>query len=187
MRLIDDAMRDLWRAACAKLAYGTLMLACAAAAAVSASMPRAGSAEAAAAAREEWPRAWDGRALRPLAPADVDLRFAARFPGALARLTDGERQFVMRRVAEPTRMLHPAADCYRASGYRIDAIRVERDADARDWRCFEALRDGTRVRVCERITDAAGRDFTDTSGWFWAALLGRSQGPWLAVTTAQAL
>ena len=82
----------------------------------------------------------------------------------------------MRHVAEPTRMLHPAADCYRASGYRIDAIRLERDAQSRDWRCFEALRDGLQVRVCERITDGAGRGYTDTSAWFWAALTGRSHG-----------
>lgn len=187
MRLIDDAMRELWRGACAKLLYGGLLLACAGAAAVAASISQERPQERWQAWPHEWPREWDGRALRPLAPADVDLRFAARFPGRMARLADGERQIVMRHVAEPTRMLHPAADCYRASGYRIEAIRVERDADARDWRCFEALRDGAHVRVCERITDAAGRDFTDTSGWFWAALLGRSQGPWLAVTTAQPL
>jgi hypothetical protein len=83
-------------------------------------------------------------------------------------------------------MLHPAADCYRASGYRIESIRVERDAQARHWRCFAALRDGAGLRVCERITDGSGRDFTDTSAWFWAALTGHSRGPWLAVTTAQA-
>jgi hypothetical protein len=41
--------------------------------------------------------------------------------------------------------------------------------------------------VCERIVDAKGEAFTDTSHWYWASLLGRSAGPWQAVTTAQAL
>jgi hypothetical protein len=176
---MTDAIR---RAAACKLAYAALLLACALLALLHAPAPQA----AAQRAHVEWPARWDGRALRPLALGDVERRFAARFPGALARLTDGERQFVMRRVDEPTRMLHPAADCYRASGWRIDTARLERDADDRRWRCFDARRDGTPLRVCERIVDASGAAFTDTSAWFWAALGGRSKGPWFAVTVAEA-
>jgi len=51
-------------------------------------------------------------------------------------------------------------------------------------RCFNAARDGRQLRVCERIVDAAGVSFTDTSAWYWNAALGRSRGPWLAVTRA---
>ena len=183
MRLIDDAMRDLRRAADCKLGYALLLSACALGALRAPDAAGHGALPAAV----EWPSRWDGRALRPLAPGEVEQRFAARFPGALARLTDGERQFVMRHVAGPTRLLHPAADCYQASGFRIEAIRLERDTSDRRWRCFDALRDGTRIRVCERIADSGGGAFTDTSDWFWAALSGRSRGPWLAVTTAQVL
>jgi len=43
------------------------------------------------------------------------------------------------------------------------------------------------VRVCERIEDARGLAFTDASAWFWAAQLGRSTGPWRAVTVATPL
>ncbi len=83
-------------------------------------------------------------------------------------------------------MLHPAADCYRALGYRIAQARLERDAQARLWRCFEAQKSrGQTLRVCERIVGADGLAFTDTSAWYWAAASGRSQGPWEAVTVAQ--
>lgn len=135
----------------------------------------------------EWPRSWHGRALRPLALAQVEQRFAASFPGRVVRLTDGANVLVIRDVNVPTRMLHPAADCYRGLGYRIDGAQLERDADAKLWRCFEAERAGRRLRVCERIVDANGGAYTDASSWFWAARLGRSIGPWQAITIASSL
>jgi exosortase/archaeosortase family protein len=138
-------------------------------------------------AATEWPREWKGRALRPLALDDVEARFASHFPGRIERLTDEESVLVWREVRSPTRMLHPAADCYRGLGYRIADARLERDAEARLWRCFVAERDGRRVRVCERIEDARGASFTDASSWFWAAQLGRSTGPWHAITVATPL
>lgn len=138
-------------------------------------------------ASPEWPHAWEGRALRPLALSTVEMRFASRFPGHIARLTDGEQVLVLREVREPTRMLHPAADCYRGLGYTIAQAGLERDAHARMWRCFVAEREGQRLRVCERIVDARGEAFIDASSWFWAATLGQSTGPWRAITTARAL
>lgn len=136
----------------------------------------------------EWPARWDGMPLRPQALGPVEARFARHFPGAIARLTDGRRVFVMRQVLSPSRMLHPAADCYRGLGYRVEQARLERDAQDRLWRCFQARRHGTApLRVCERIVDPAGRVFTDTSDWYWAATAGRSAGPWLAVTVAEVL
>lgn len=136
----------------------------------------------------EWPQQWDGARLRPLALSAVEQRFARHFPGALARLTDGRQVLVLRHVTEPTRMLHPAADCYRAAGYRISEIRLQDDAQDRRWRCFVATgADGTSLQVCERITDAQGQAFTDTSAWYWAALRGQSTGPWQAVTRAAPL
>ena len=136
---------------------------------------------------DETPQEWQGRALRPLALSPVEQRFAANFPGRIARLTDGEQLLVLRDVSTPTRMLHPATDCYRGLGYRIEQTRLERDAEARLWRCFIAERGGAKTRVCERIVDAKGASFTDTSSWYWAAQLGRSSGPWLAITTARPL
>ena len=135
----------------------------------------------------EWPREWNGRALRPLALGSVEARFAAQFPGRIERLTDDESVLVWREVRSPTRMLHPATDCYRGLGYRIVDARLERDPQARLWRCFVAERDGRRLRVCERIEDARGLAFTDASSWFWAAQLGHSTGPWQAITVATPL
>ncbi len=141
----------------------------------------------------EWPRELEGRALRPLALSAVEQRFAERFPGAIARFTDGERTVVLRRIAAPTRMLHPATDCYRGLGYRIVSSGLEREVESPAraipavWRCFIAEKNGLRVRVCETILDPRGGSFSDTSAWYWAAVTGRSQGPWEAVTKARIL
>jgi hypothetical protein len=134
----------------------------------------------------EWPLDWRGHTLRPLAMSAVEQRFAAQFPGRIARfaVADGS-ELVLRDVDRATRMLHPAADCWRGIGWRVEATRLEHDDDALLWRCFDAVKDGQRVRVCERIVDAAGRSFTDTSAWFWAASLQQSQGPWQAITRVE--
>jgi len=152
----------------------------------------------------EWPTTWEGRPLRPLAAGPVEQRFARQFPGEIVRMSvarppeearsageaegrpvfDGQRVLVLRHATAPTRMLHPAEDCYRGLGYRIADTRLEQDAQQRLWRCFIARRaGGAPLRVCERTTDAQGQAFTDTSAWYWAAVAGRSTGPWLAVTT----
>jgi len=137
---------------------------------------------------QEWPSQWNGSALRPLALSPVEQRFAQQFPGAIARLTDGRQTLVLRRVDVPTRMLHPATDCYRAVGYRIEQARLVRDDAQMLWRCFVAARDGEpQLKVCERIVDARGGTFTDSSAWYWAAVSGQSSGPWQAMTVAQPL
>ena len=138
-------------------------------------------------AAREFPTHWQGRTLRPLALSEIEKRFARQFPGTLSRLTDGHQALVLRHVDKPTRMLHPATDCYQGLGYRIAAQQLERDPQGRLWRCFEAYLDGQALRVCERITDAAGQGFTDTSAWYWAAIMGQSTGPWQAITVATPL
>lgn len=148
---------------------------------------RAASVPAAPAAHAEWPTEWRGQALQPLAMSAVEQRFALRFPGRIGRFATADGELVLRDVTRPTRMLHPADDCWRGLGWRLQATRLEHDADEALWRCFEATREGERVRVCERIVDAQGAAFTDSSAWFWAAVLGRSRGPWRAVTRVQAL
>jgi hypothetical protein len=135
----------------------------------------------------ELPAQWQGHTLRPLALSEVEQRFARQFPGTLARMTDGRQVLVLRAVHRPTRMLHPADDCYRGLGYGIARQQLQLDAERRLWRCFEAARAGQRMHVCERIVDAQGAGFTDTSAWYWAALLGQSQGPWQAITIARPL
>jgi hypothetical protein len=135
----------------------------------------------------ELPQQWQGAPLRVLALSEVEQRFAQRFPGQIARMTDGQQVLVLRAVDQPTRMLHPAADCYRGLGYRISAQQLWHDEQQALWRCFVAERGGQRLRVCERIVDTQGQAYTDTSAWFWAAQMGQTQGPWKAITVAQTL
>jgi hypothetical protein len=143
---------------------------------------------AAPAPREEWPVEWRGQPLQPLALSAVEQRFSAQFPGRIARFALADQsELVLREVTRPTRMLHPAADCWRGIGWQVQPARLVQDVEASLWRCFEAERQGQRVRVCERIVDAQGQAFTDTSAWFWAASLGHSHGPWQAVTHVEGL
>ncbi len=135
----------------------------------------------------ELPGQWRGAPLRPLALSEVELRFAAHFPGTVSRMTDGRQVLVLRTVNQPTRMLHPATDCYRGLGYRIRNEQLEVQADHARWRCFVAQRGARQVRVCEQIEDAQGQGFTDASAWYWAALAGQSRGPWKATTVATVL
>ncbi len=163
--------------------FGAAMLACALVGAFSGTRE---AAPAPIAQADELPLHWQGAPVRPLALSAVEQRFAERFPGRIARLTDGRRIVVLRDVAAPTRMLHPAADCYRALGYRIEGEHL-RALDGGLQRCFVARKDGLALRVCEQIEDARGQRFADTSAWYWAATMGRSSGPWRAVTVTQAL
>lgn len=133
----------------------------------------------------EWPQEWQGTPLRPLALSAVEKRFAQDFPGSIARLTDGKRVFIMRHATQPTRMLHPAADCYRGLGYQIQNEQLQTYPDGRLWRCFIASRHGQNLQVCEHIEDMHGRSYTDASAWYWSALLNPSEGPWTAITIAQ--
>jgi exosortase len=136
----------------------------------------------------EWPTHFRGRPLTQLAPAPLDARFAHRFPGAIARFSDGTQTLIVRRVDQPTRTLHPATDCFRAAGYSTTVSSAQLDETGEHWRCFVAARNGARVRVCERIV--AGRfgaheGYTDVSAWYWSALA--STGPWWAITVISAL
>lgn len=133
-----------------------------------------------------WPTSFEGRPLTQLPLSAVELRFAAQFPGQIGRFTDGERTLIVRVVQEPTRLLHPASDCFRGLGYQADPPRVVDDANEIAWSCFVARKDGEVQRVCERIHDTDGRAWTDVSAWYWAAVFGRTQGPWTALTTATA-
>ncbi|MBK9243360.1 MAG: hypothetical protein IPM30_00645 [Burkholderiales bacterium] len=136
----------------------------------------------------EWPTHFRGQPLTQLPPTALETRFAARFPGAVARFTDGGQLLIVRHVRRPTRLLHPAADCFRAAGYVLADAQAAIDAQGVRWRCFVARRDGERLRVCERIgerLDEAGESgWTDVSAWFWDAQFRRAPAWWaLTVVT----
>jgi hypothetical protein len=129
-----------------------------------------------------WPATFEGRALAPLESTGREARFAAGFPGKVGAFTDGERTIVLRWVACETRKLHPALHCLRGLGYAVQPGPVWRDSAGRHWGTTLAERDGRRRRVRERISDGAGREWTDVSAWWWDAWRGNSPGPWWAAT-----
>lgn len=123
-----------------------------------------------------WPSHFEGRPIAELPLSEREARFADGFPGRIGRFTDGSREIVLRWVSEETRMLHPAADCFRGLGYEIHALAPGR---------FEARRGDERLVVREWIHDGAGATWTDVSAWYWSAFFERSAGPWWSVTTAE--
>jgi exosortase/archaeosortase family protein len=137
----------------------------------------------------EWPTHFRGQPLTQLPPTALEARFAARFPGAVARFTDGGQLLIVRHVRRPTRLLHPASDCFRGAGYTVGEMGAAADADGVLWRCFIATQGGERLRVCERIAerlDGPG-GWTDVSAWFWDAQRRGSASAWWALTVVTPL
>jgi hypothetical protein len=132
-----------------------------------------------------WPHEFGGKPLVAVDLTGEERRWIGRFPGSVARFTDGERVLLMRWVTQPTRRLHPAEDCYRGWGFEVSQSRVRADHDGSHWRCFTATRNSEAREVCEQIRDLEGVFFTDVSSWYWSATLQRSHGPWLVTTVAE--
>jgi exosortase/archaeosortase family protein len=134
---------------------------------------------------EGWPRVYEGRPLTEVpAPTSV-AEFYRRFPGKVAHFRSGSTRYVFRFLTEPTRRLHPAQHCYRASGFDTDPESACLREDGQRYGCFTARRGADTVAVSERVYDGHGGTWTDVSAWYWAAMLGRSQGPWWVVTIAE--
>lgn len=131
-----------------------------------------------------WPSHFEGKALRSLPLTDLEKRFAAHFPGRIARFSDGQREIILRWVTAPTRKLHPAVDCFRGSGYRIEPLPLDVDAHGQRWHRFLATRQDERLLVRERIWDERGEQWSDVSAWHWRAFWRESAGPWWAATVA---
>lgn len=131
-----------------------------------------------------WPDTFEGRPLVALAPTALDARFARDLPGRVRRFTDGEREIVLRWSAEPTRLVHPSAVCFRAQGWDVAPLPSVVDARGRTWSAFAATRHGERLAVRERVEDASGGSWPEPTAWWWASLLGRTSGPAWAWTVA---
>lgn len=164
---------------------GTAAFALAAIAAASAPMVSARHDPAPSSRAVTWPSRFEGRRIVPLPPAPEDALLAAQFPGRTARFSDGRRQIVLRRMDAATRRLHPARDCFRATGHAIAPAPMRVSPDGRAASCFAAARGGRTLLVCEHVRDARGRSWPDISSWYWSALLGTSEGPWTAALTVE--
>ena len=120
--------------------------------------------------------------LKPLKLRARDAQFAAQFPGEVAAFARGRNIWVARWVAKPTRKLHPAADCLRATGYAVRPEPIFADARRAHWGTISASRGNEKLLVHERIVDRDGREFTDVSAWYWSAIFEKSAGPWWCLT-----
>ncbi len=136
---------------------------------------------------EQWPVTYKGQKLRPLPLTGSELEFARNFPGSIAMFQTDKQTIIIRRVRQVTRQLHPAADCYRASGFKITNLHRETDGAGMAWNALLAKKNTRQLQVRERIYDENGQNYTDVSQWYWAALWGQSKGPWWSITTVTAL
>jgi hypothetical protein len=116
-----------------------------------------------------------------------ELAFSGDFPGRIGRFSDGEREIIIRWVGAPTRMLHPAADCFRGIGYSIAPLPAEKDAKGAAMSCFRATHGADDLKICEIIRDTGGESWPDVSAWYWHALIGATQAPWWSFVVAQRL
>ncbi len=132
----------------------------------------------------EFPATFEGHQLRDVGLSERERYFQQGFPGEIKRFTDGHREIIIRRVAEATRKLHPASDCFKAVGYSAIPLPVRVDEQNKRWACFTAERDNERLNVCERIEGNNAQEWTDVSSWYWSAL-GSGQGEWWAYTVAE--
>lgn len=132
-----------------------------------------------------WPAEIGGRVLRELPLSPREERLARDEPGRIARFSDGGAQLVLRWIPEAGASFHGAADCYRGLGFDVRPETAWRDERGELWGRFRAERAGERLVVRERVLDAAGRSWSDVSAWFWAALLGRTRGPWWAAMVVE--
>ena len=128
-----------------------------------------------------WPAELEGRPLQEAPLTAREAAFNTAFPGRIARFTSGERVVILRWVLRPTHRIHSAADCMRYAGWsiRAEALHV---APEGNWSAFTATRQGTVLRIRERCSGAPGETWPDVSAWFWAALGGRTRGPWWIIT-----
>lgn len=152
-----------------------------------------------------WPETWNGRAIEPCPETEDARRFWSGFPGLCREfvvLGEGRsaKRVTFRLTTRPTRLLHPAEDCFRGAGYSITPLPARTDGYGRLWSCFAAEKNGRGhiVRQCVvavpngDLRDAefreSARTWPDVSSWYWETATSGSAAPSLslAVTTLEA-
>ncbi|MEW5854101.1 MAG: hypothetical protein AB2A00_35325 [Myxococcota bacterium] len=131
-----------------------------------------------------WPTTFEGAPLTPKPLSPRESRFLDGFPGHVARFSSSGREVILRWTDEPTRRLHPSRECLSAVGYTIVPRPAQASDGKVDWQVFDARRGEETLRVRESVVDANGIHWPDVSDWYWNATLGKSRGPWLAITVA---
>ena len=131
-----------------------------------------------------WPEAFEGDELVEEPQSELEQTFAKNFPGRIGRFRAGRRMVILRWTTRPTHRVHGAAYCLRATGWSIDALRLE-GADRDAWSAFRATRGDEALDVREQVRGADGTTFADVQTWFFNAIFRRCAGPWWIVTVAE--
>lgn len=132
-----------------------------------------------------WPTTFEGQPLQECPLNAVERAFNEAFPGRMGRFTDGTRLIVLRWVIEPTHRVHSGAVCLQAAGFRLTPGDWRRDPDGSLWSTWTAVGPTGTQSIRERCLDVNGRSWPDVSSWYWAAITGKSEGPWWVVTVAE--
>jgi hypothetical protein len=132
-----------------------------------------------------WPESFEGRPLSATGLNAAERAFGERFPGRMGRFSDGSRLVVLRWVTAPTHNVHSGANCLETIGYKLKPGDWRRDPDGVIWSTWTAEGPDGRLLIRERCHDGRGRSWPDVSTWFWAAVMGRTEGPWWVVTVAE--
>ena len=132
-----------------------------------------------------WPASYEGRALTELALTQRETGFVRDFPGRVGRFSDGRREIIIRWVGAPTRRLHPAADCFRGSGFGVVSLPLKKNGADSAMSCFRASHGNDTLMVCEMIRDERGQSWPDVSAWYWSAMFGNSPAPWWSFVVAE--
>lgn len=132
-----------------------------------------------------WPTTLLGAPLYEVGLKPEEAIWAKGFPGRIGRFTDGSKEIVIRWVNGATRSLHPTSDCMKAMGYSITPKRVRRDATGSFWNCIEASKVSRRMTVCEQVRDDQNHSWSDTSSWFWDALLNMRKTNYWAISITE--
>lgn len=136
-----------------------------------------------------WPETWNGRPIAQAEQSPETAGFWSAFPGVCREFTAvapghsaaAPERIVMRLVTRPTRLLHPAEDCFRGSGYSVTPLPARTDRHDRLWSGFTGEKNGRKhtVRQCIIATgsldlrnveeNAEAKSWPDVSSWYWDA------------------
>ncbi len=125
-----------------------------------------------------WPTHYEGKLLKRLELSEREKGFVQRFPGKIARFSDGNREIIIRWIQAPTRQLHPASDCFRGVGYSIKFLPMQTNKAGNGMGCFAMTKGSSRLRVCEFIKDQSGNSWSDVSSWYWHSLFSNKNDHW---------
>lgn len=132
------------------------------------------------------PDQWHDRAnrcnLKRIPLTAMEKQFQSRFPGDIAKFSDGQSEVIFRTIKSPTRQLHPAEDCLKGSGYVLSKDGLTKDEHGVLWHTLQAQRGDKSFKVSERIIDHHGQSWLRVSDWYWAAVIGQTKGPWMSIT-----